>query len=165
VPRRVDNPGFPNRDAHLRGRQACAPRPVPAVVATGTKVSRCAGLWTTPRLCQNYPQRYAPAGPFTKFHQKLLLALCRQALAAMNLIVLMDLGTSAARFCRDAARPVPRFPGLIAPAKGTDAALHQTPGPAGVHQKQARPGVQSKQSKQSKPGGAPVRLPGVLVVL
>jgi hypothetical protein len=56
----VDNWFFCNLGRHLAARQPCAPIPAPAVATTGTKTSRRLFLWITQRLCQNYPQFYAP---------------------------------------------------------------------------------------------------------
>lgn len=56
----VDNWFFCNLGRHLAAREPCAPIPAPAVATTGTKTSRRLFLWITQRLCQNYPQFYAP---------------------------------------------------------------------------------------------------------
>ena len=56
----MDNWFFCSLGAHLAICQLCAPIPAPAVTATGTKASRRLFLWITLRLCQNYPQFYAP---------------------------------------------------------------------------------------------------------
>ena len=56
----MDNWFFCSLGAHLAICQLCASIPAPAVAATGTKASGRLLLWITGRLCQNYPQFYAP---------------------------------------------------------------------------------------------------------
>jgi len=66
----VDNWFFCSLGAHLAICQLCAPIPAPAVTATGTKASRRLFLWITRRLCQNYPQFYAPGASQAKISVK-----------------------------------------------------------------------------------------------
>ena len=68
----MDNCIFASAGAHLARCQPCAPRPAPVVARAGTKTAHRPFLWISPRLCQNYPQFYAPRasaagnGPKTK---------------------------------------------------------------------------------------------------
>ena len=66
----MDNWFFCSLGAHLAICQLCAPIPAPAVTATGTKASGRLFLWITRRLCQNYPQFYAPGASQAKISVK-----------------------------------------------------------------------------------------------
>jgi len=56
----VDNCIFASAGKHLARCQPCAPSPAPVVARAGTKAAHRTFLWISPRLCQNYPQFYAP---------------------------------------------------------------------------------------------------------
>ena len=56
----MDNCIFASAGAHLARCQPCAPRPAPVVSRAGTKAVPRSFLWISTRLCQNYPQFYAP---------------------------------------------------------------------------------------------------------
>ena len=57
----MDNCIFASAGAHLARCQPCAPRPAPVVSRAGTKAMPRSFLWISTRLCQNYPQFYAPS--------------------------------------------------------------------------------------------------------
>lgn len=62
----MDNCIFASAGAHLAHCQPCAPSPAPVVSPAGTKAMQRIFLWISPRLCQNYPQFYAPGASMTE---------------------------------------------------------------------------------------------------
>ena len=82
----MDNCIFASAGAHLARCQPCAPRPAPVVARAGTKTAHRPFLWISPRLCQNYPQFYAPCASAAGNGPKRRLALQLHALIAHQLI-------------------------------------------------------------------------------
>jgi len=97
----VDNWFFCSLGAHLAICQLCAPIPAPAVTATGTKASRRLFLWITRRLCQNYPQFYAPGASQAKIAVK--TAFSAQWISAYSYLIDSNQG-----FLRNQTPCIPR---------------------------------------------------------
>ena len=102
----MDNCIFASAGAHLARCQPCAPRPVPVVARAGTKTTHRPFLWISPRLCQNYPQFYAPCASAAGNGPKRRLALQLHALIAHQLIANERKPCSFSLAARVRAKPV-----------------------------------------------------------
>ena len=102
----MDNCIFASAGAHLARCQPCAPRPAPVVSRAGTKAVPPRFLWISTRLCQNYPQFYAPCASAAGNGPKRRLALQLHALIAHQLIANERKPCSFSLAARVRAKPV-----------------------------------------------------------